>query len=165
MLCAPLLQLYSQSYIRSIEHGVYIDHNLTYPYNQVVLTTSSGFYFEASMIDLPGDINISFNTTVQNRAGNLAYLINNMEEPVGHKGNPNFRSYYSIGYMTPYKKYRQGIQAGIGSRGTIFKVSQYYRAIDADGGFLDLGLHFQVEQNYKFIFFGYSYGLDLDPIR
>jgi len=161
LLCASLIKLYSQSYIKSIEHGVYVDHRLTYPYNQVVLTTQSGFFFEASMLDLPGDINLHFNSTVRNRAGNLAYLINNIEEPVGYRGDANHRMYYSIGYMTSYRRLRQGIQIGRGSRGRIFKISQYYRAIDMQGGYLDLGIHFQVEYKYEFIFFGYSYGLEL----
>lgn len=113
------------------------------------------------MIDLPGDINLHFNSTVQSRAGSLAYLINNMKEPAGHRGNPNFRSYYSIGYMLPYKKYRQGLQIGTGSNNSVVKVSQYYRAIDIEGGFLDVGVHFQFEGKYTFIFFGYSYGLEL----
>lgn len=141
---------------------MYIDHNLTYPYNQVVLTTQSGLFFSASMLDLPGDINLRFNNTIQTRAGDLAYLINDLDEPTEYKGNPNFRSYYSIGYIKTYNKFRQGIQVGTGTRGNIIKVSHYCRVIDQQGAFLDLGLHLQAEQNYSLIFFGYSYGLQLD---
>ena len=161
-LCISLSKLCCQSFVSSIEHGVYIDHRLTYPYTQVVLTTTSGFYVEAGMLDLPGDINLRFNNTVQQRAGDLAYLINTIEEPVGHRGSSNHRSYYSVGYMTTHKRYRQGIQIGRGTGGNILKLSQYYRAIDVEGGFLDVGLHFQTEGRIHFMFFGYSWGLNFN---
>ncbi len=162
LLYAPLTKLCSQSYINSIEHGVYIDHKLTYPYNQVVVTTSPGIFFEVSMLDIPGDIDLHFNSTVQSRAGSLAYLINNMKEPAGYRGSPNHRVYYSIGYMTSFNKFRHGFQIGTGTRGSVFKSSQYYRVIDSNGAFLDLGVHLQIGNKYNFLFFGYSYGLKLD---
>lgn len=168
-LCIFWFSSYSQSYtpsnsfIKSIEHGVYIDHRFTYPYTQLSLTTNSGLYLEAGMLDIPGDINIHFNSTIQNRAGNLAYLINNMEEPVGYHGNPYSVYYYSIGYSSNHGKYRQVLQTGYSSKDFMIKTSHYYRVIDVGGGFLDLGCHLQFGEQRKFIFFGYSWGIDLAP--
>ena len=163
LLCVLPFISKSQSFINSIEHGVYIDHRLIYPYTQISLTTNSGLYFEGGMLDLPGDIYLHFNNTVQNRAGSLAYLINNMEEPAEYKGNPYSVYYYSIGYSSKYGKYRQILQTGYSSRDFMIKTSHYYRVIDAGGGFLDLGIHLQFGEQRKFIFFGYSWGIDLAP--
>lgn len=154
--------LKSQSYINSIEHGVYIDHRFTYPYTQICLTFKSGIYFEAGMLDLPGDIHLRFNNTIQNRAGNLAYLVNNMEEPLNYNGNPYSVYHYSIGYSSKYGKYRQVLQTGYSSRDLMIKTSHYYRVIDAGGGFLDLGCHLQFGEQRQFLFFGYSWGICLD---
>ena len=167
LLCTPLSKLQSQSYINSIEHGVYIDDNLTYPYTQGVITLGGGLVVEGGMLDLPSTVNIRFNNTVQNKAGRLSHLINNMEEPVEYNGperKPEW--YYYIGVAIQSGKYRIIPQAGFSSTyGGSGKISQYYRVLDVDGAFLDLGLHTQFCDRRNFVFFGYSFGVDLVPIK
>ncbi len=171
LLCIFWFSSYSQSFtpsnsfINSIEYGVYIDDNLTYPYTQGVITLASGLVIEGGMLDLPSTINIRFNNTVQNKAGRLSYLINNMEEPVEYNGperKPEW--YYYLGTSIQFGKYRVIPQAGFSSTyGGSGKISQYYRVIDVDGAFLDLGLHTQFCERRNFVFFGYSFGVDLVP--
>ena len=167
LLCAPLSKLHSQSYINSIEHGVYIDNYFSYPYTQLAVTLTDGLFFEAGMLDIPSSVNIFFNSTVQNKAGRFAYLINNMEEPVHYNGSPNnLEWYYYVGTSVNFGKYRLIPQVGATSNVTVAgKLSQYYRVLDVDGGFIDLGLHAQFSERRSFIFIGYSWGVDLDPIR
>lgn len=167
VLCTPLSKLHSQSYINSIEHGVYIDNHLTYPYTQLAITFNQGLFVEAGMLDLPSSININFNNTVQNKAGRLSYLINNMEEPVSYNGAPREPEwYYFIGTSLKFNKYRIVLESGATSRSSLAaKISQYYRVLNTEGAFIDLGLHTQFCSNRSFFFFGYSWGVDLDPIR
>jgi len=164
LLCTSLPKLYSQSYIKSIEHGVYTDHNFVYPYTQVGATVLNGLYFELGMLDLPTEINMNFNSTIQTRAGRLAYLINNVEEPVSYRGpQRNKELYYSVGLATQYKDYRQILQVGISYGEFMVKTSNYFRVIDVTNAYLDLGVHLQYGERRQFLFIGYSYGLDFDP--
>mgnify|MGYP001034798066 FL=1 len=162
VLCIPL-STKSQSYIKSIEHGVYIDHQLTYPYTQVGVTTTHGLYFELGMLDLPTKININFNNTIQQRAGRFSWMINNVEEPVGYKGTPRWKEfYYSIGYSSQIKWYRGIVQYGYSYNNYMIRISQYARVIKSEPGYLDLGIHLQWSEHRQFLFFGYSWGFDLN---
>lgn len=164
LLCIFPPKLYTQSYIKSIEHGVYTDHNFVYPYTQIGVTVRSGLYFELGMLDIPTEINIGFNNTVQNRAGRLSYLINTLEEPISYRGpQRNKELYYSVGKSFQYKRYRQIIKAGISYGGFMVKSSNYFRVIDATHAYLDLGAHIQYGERKQFIFIGYTYGLYFDP--
>ena len=165
MLCIPF-STKSQSYvnqIKSIEHGVYTDHNFTYPYTQVGVAIQNGVYFELGMLDLPTEIDISFNQTVQQRAGRLSWMINNIEEPIGYKGTPRYKEfYYSVGYVRQFKRYRGILQYGYADDDSMIKMSNYYRAIDASPAHLDIGVHLQYGLKRKFLFIGYSWGIHLD---
>ena len=167
ILCTLFSKLHSQSFIQSIEHGVYIDNRLTFPYTQVVVTFGDGLVFEAGMLDLPASVNIRFNQTIQNRSGNLSYLVNNLEEPVHYNGvfrDPEW--YYYVGTSLEFGKYRIVPQIGVTSYSFLSgKVSQYYRVLNNNGAYVDIGYHYQFRDQRDFIFFGYSWGLKLDPIR
>ena len=116
------------------------------------------------MLDLPTEININFNSTIQTQAGRLSYLINNIEEPVSYRGpQRNKELYYSVGLSTQHKRYRQILQMGFSYGELMVKTSNYYRAIDAQGGYMDLGLHYQYGEKRQFLFFGFSWGIDLAP--
>ena len=169
MLCILPLKSQSQSsktqsYINKIEHGVYIDNYITYPYTQMSITFTNGVVVEAGMLDIPSSINIRFNNTIQNRAGKFRHLVNNLDEPVSYNGTPNnLEWYYYIGSSVDFGKYRLIPQVGVTSRTSISgKLSQYYRVLDSDGAFVDLGIHLQICDRRQFIFFGYSWGLDLN---
>lgn len=162
LLCIPL-SLKSQSYVKSIEHGVYIDHAITYPYTQLGVTTTHGLFLELGMLDIPTEVNLRVNNTVQNRAGSLSYLINNIKEPLGYRGSPRFKElYYSIGYSSQIKKYRYVIQCGYSYNNSMIKLSQFYRVIENGPAYVDLGLHLQLGMRRQFLFFGYSWGVDLN---
>lgn len=143
---------------------MYTDHNFVYPYTQVGVTVFNGLYFELGMLDLPTEVNINFNSTVQGRAGRLSYLINNLEEPVSYRGpERNKELYYSVGTSFGYKGYRQVIQAGVSYGEFMAKSSNYFRVIDATNAYLDIGVHVQYGERRQFLFIGYSCGLDFDP--
>jgi hypothetical protein len=143
---------------------VYTDHNFVYPYTQVGVTVLNGLYLELGMLDLPTEIDINFNSTIQTRAGRLAYLINNVEEPVSYRGpQRNKELYYSVGWSTQHKGYRQVLQAGTSYGEFMIKTSNYFRVIDATNAYLDVGVHLQYGERKQFLFIGYSYGLDFDP--
>lgn len=153
----------SQSYVKSIEYGVYIDHALTYPYTQVGVTTKHGLYFELGMLDIPTDVNIRFNNVVQQRAGRLSWLINNLEEPIGYNGSPRYKEfYYSIGFSSQIKRYRCILQYGYSYNDYMIKLSQFYRVINQKSSHLDLGLHLQWGERRQFLFFGYTWGIHLN---
>lgn len=154
----------TQSYINTIEHGVYIDNQLTYPYTQLSITFMDGLVVEAGMLDIPESVNIHFNSTIQNKAGRLSYLINNMKEPVSYNGSPSkMEWYYYIGTSVEFGKYRIVPQAGATNTSSLAgKLSQYYRVLDSDGAFIDLGIHLQFCDRRQLIFFGYSWGVDLN---
>ena len=121
----------SQSFIKSFDHGVYTDHNFVYPYTQAGLTLFNNLYFELGMLDLPTEVSLNFNNTVQNRAGQFSYLINNLEEPAYYRGpKRNKELYYSVGLSTQHKRYRQILQMGFSYGELMVKTSNYYRAID-----------------------------------
>ncbi len=167
LLCLFSLSSYSQSssfpksFIKSIEHGVYIDHHFVFPYTHLNLTTTSNISFEVGMIDLPEQINFRFNNVIQQQSGDLSYLIPNMEEFAEYKGRPRKKEFtFSVGKVIQKNKFRYILQAGTSTTETyVFKFSHYYRVIAADGGFMDLGLHYQLGEKRRFIFFGYSWGI------
>ena len=154
----------SQSFIKSFDHGVYTDHNFVYPYTQAGLTLFNNLYFELGMLDLPTEVSLNFNNTVQTQAGRLSYLIPNLEEPAYYRGpKRNKELYYSVGLSTQHKRYRQILQMGFSYGELMIKTSNYYRAIDVQGGYMDLGLHYQYGEKRQFLFFGFSWGIDLAP--
>lgn len=152
---------FSNSFIKSIEHGVYIDHYFVFPYTHLNLTTKSNLSFEVGMIDLPEQINFRFNTVIQQQAGNLSYLIPNVEEFAEYKGRPRKKEFtFFAGKTIQKNKFRYILQGGTSTTETyVFKFSHYYRVIAVDGGFMDLGLHYQLGEKRRFIFFGYSWGI------
>ena len=164
-MCIPF-STKSQSYvnqIKSIEHGVYTDHNFTYPYTQVGVAIQNGLYFELGMLDLPTKIDINFNQTVQQQSGTLSWMINNIEEPVGYRGAPRYKEfYYSVGYVRQFKRYRGIIQYGYSYKDSMIKISNYYRAIDSSPAHLDIGVHLQYGMRRGFLFIGYSWGFHLN---
>lgn len=119
------------------------------------------------MLDLPSSINIRFNNTVQQQAGGLSYLVNNMEEPVEYRGTPREPEwYFYIGTSLEFGKYRIIPQGGTTSYANVAgKLSQYYRVLDNQGAFVDLGVHIQFCERRNFVFIGYSWGVDLDSIK
>ena len=167
LLCLFSSSSYSQptsfpkSFIKSIEHGVYIDHYFVFPYTHLNLTTKSNFSFEVGMIDLPEQINFRFNTVIQQQAGNLSYLIPNVEEFAEYKGRPRKKEFtFFAGKTIQKNKFRYILQGGTSTTETyVFKFSHYYRVIAVDSGFMDLGLHYQLGEKRRFIFFGYSWGI------
>jgi len=165
VLCIPFSTT-PQSYvnqIKSIEHGVYTDHNFTYPYTQVGVAIQNGLYFELGMLDLPTKIDINFNQTVQQQSGTLSWMINNIEEPVGYRGTPRYKEfYYSVGYVRQFKRYRGIIQYGYSYKDSMIKISNYYRAIDSSPAHLDIGVHLQYGMRRGFLFIGYSWGFHLN---
>ena len=167
ILCLLSLSSYSQSnsfsksFIKSIEHGVYIDHHFVFPYTHLNLTTNSNLSFEVGMIDLPEQVNFRFNMVVQQQAGGLSYLIPNMEEFAEYKGRPRKKEFtFFAGKIIQKNKFRYILQAGTSTTETyVFKFSHYYRVINVDGAFMDVGLHYQLGEKRRFIFFGYSWGV------
>ena len=167
ILCLLSLSSYSQSksfsksFIKSIEHGVYIDHHFVFPYTHLNLTTNSNLSFEVGMIDLPEQVNFRFNMVVQQQAGGLSYLIPNMEEFAEYKGSPRKKEFtFFAGKIIQKNKFRYILQVGTSTTETyVFKFSHYYRAISVDGAFMDIGLHYQLGEKRRFIFFGYSWGI------
>ena len=155
--------LKSQSYIKSIEHGVYTNHNFSYPFTQMGVCTNHGLYLEFGMLDLPTEINFRFNQTIQQRSGRLSWMVPNLDEFAGYSGKVRYKEfYYSIGYSKQIKRYRVIAQCGYIQSLPFGKISNYLRMIDADNSFLDLGLHFQFDSKYQFIFIGYSWGVDFN---
>ena len=168
LLCILPLNLKSQSskissYLKSVEHGVYIDDNFIYPYSQVGFTLAHRLYFETGMLDLPSSINIDFNTTVQNKAGRFSYLLNNMKEPVEYNGpERDIERYHFVGLCFDWGRYRVIPQVGSDTHSNpAIKLSQYYRLLDVEGAFVDLGLHTQFSDSRNFVFIGYSACLNL----
>jgi len=155
------IKSYPNSFIKSIEHGVYIDHNFVFPYTHFNLTTTSNLSFEVGMIDLPEQINFRFNNVIQQQAGNLAYLIPNVEEFAEYKGRPREKEFtFFIGTTFQKEKFRYILQAGKSTTEIYtFKFSHYYRMLDVDGAFMDIGFHYQLGEKRHFIFFGYSWGI------
>lgn len=155
------IKSYPNSFIKSIEHGVYIDHNFVFPYTHFNLTTTSNLSFEVGMIDLPEQINFRFNNVIQQQAGDLSYLIPNVEEFAEYKGRPREKEFtFFIGKSIQKEKFRYILQAGGSTTETyVLKFSHYYRVINTDGAFMDLGLHYQLGEKRRFIFFGYSWGI------
>lgn len=167
LLCMFSSKLYSQSFIQSVEHGTYIDNRLVLPYTQLSIAFTSGLIFEAGVLNLPDAINLRFNQTIQNRSGNLSYLINNIEEPVHYRGRPRDVEWYLyLGSLYRIGRYRIIPQLGFTTTYYLSgKISQYYRVLSNQGTFVDLGIHYQHRNKSHYIFFGYSWGLELDPIR
>ena len=75
MLLCITPNLKSQSYIKSIEHGVYTNHNFSYPFTQMGVCTNHGLYLEIGMLDLPTEVNFRFNQTIQQRSGRLSWMV------------------------------------------------------------------------------------------
>lgn len=167
LLCTFFSKLHSQSFLQSIEHGTYIDNRLILPYTQLVMTFKSGLTFEVGALDLQSSVNLRFNKTIQNRAGQLRYLINNLEEPIQYNGRPRDTEwYFFLGGMYRRKRYRITPQVGLANTHSLsIKVSQYYRLLSNQGSFVDLGIHYQKRFGSGLFFFGYSWGLELDPIK
>ncbi len=113
------------------------------------------------MIDLPEQVNFRFNIVVQQQAGGLSYLIPNMEEFAEYKGRPRKKEFtFFAGKTIQKNKFRYILQGGTSTTETyVFKFSHYYRVIAVDGGFMDLGVHYQLGEKRRFIFFGYSWGI------
>ena len=84
---------FPNSFIKSIEHGVYIDHHFVFPYTHLNLTTQRNFSLEVGMIDLPEQINFRFNNVIQQQAGGLSYLVPNVEEFAEYKGRPRKKEF------------------------------------------------------------------------
>ena len=115
------------------------------------------------MLDLPTEINFRFNQTIQQRSGRLSWMVPTLDEFAGYSGNVRYKEfYYSIGYSKQIKRYRAIAQCGYIQSQPFGKISNYLRMIDADNTFLDLGLHFQFDSKYQFIFIGYSWGVDFN---
>ena len=115
------------------------------------------------MLDLPTKINFRFNQTIQQRSGRLSWMVPNLDEFAGYSGNVRYKEfYYSIGYSKQIKRYRAIAQCGYIQSQPFGKISNYLRMIDVDNTFLDLGLHFQFDSKYQFIFIGYSWGVDFN---
>jgi hypothetical protein len=167
LLCLISLSSYSQSksypnrFIKSIEHGVYIDHHLVFPYTHIALTTKSQISFELGMLDIPSRVNFRFNQTIQQQAGNLAWMVSNVEEFAEYKGRPRKKEFsFLIGATFQKNKFRYVLQTGRSTTELyLFKFSHYYRVIGIDNGFVDLGLHWQLGEKRRFVFFGYSWGI------
>ncbi|WP_391594408.1 hypothetical protein [Winogradskyella sp.] len=140
---------------------MYIDHHFVFPYTHLNLITKHNFSFEVGMIDLPEQINFRFNTVIQQQAGNLSYLIPNVEEFAEYKGRPRKKEFtFFAGKAIQKNKFRYILQAGTSTTETyVFKFSHYYRMLNVDGAFMDLGLHYQLGEKRRFIFFGYSWGI------
>lgn len=152
----------SKGFIKRIEHGVYIDHRLILPYTHVNVSLRSNLTFEIGMLDLPTAINLYFNQTIQNAAGSYAWMINPMEEFAGYNGRPrNKEMFYLVGYSTQKGKYRSNIQCGVATtEAYTFKTSLYYRILNVSNTFVDLGIHFQTGDQRRYVFFGYSWGIE-----
>ena len=167
ILCLLSISSYSQSssfpnsFIKSIEHGVYIDHHLVFPYTHLGLTTKSNLSLEVGMIDLPSVVNFRFNNVIQQTAGRLRYLLQPVEEFAEYKGRPRKKEFtFFAGKIIQKNKFRYILQAGTSTTETyVFKFSHYYRVINVDGAFMDVGLHYQLGEKRRFIFFGYSWGI------
>jgi len=143
LLCILPLNLKSQSskissYLKSVEHGVYIDDNFIYPYSQVGFTFAHRLYFETGMLDLPSSINIDFNNTV----------------PVQYNGpERDIERYHFVGLCFDWGRYRVIPQVGSDTHSNAsIKLSQYYRLLDVEGAFVDLGLHTQFSDSRNFVF-------------
>lgn len=167
LLCTFFSKLHSQSFIQSIEYGTYIDNRIILPYTQLVIAFKSGLTFEVGALDLHSSVNLRFNKTIQNRAGQLSYLINNLEEPIQYNGPPRDTEwYFFVGSLHRRGRYRIVPQLGFANTYSLsMKVSQYYRLLSTQGSFIDLGIHYQKRRASGLIFFGYSWGLELDPIK
>ena len=115
------------------------------------------------MLDLPTEVNFRFNQTIQQRSGRLSWMVPNLDEFAGYSGKVRYKEfYYSIGYSKQIKRYRVIAQCGYIQSLPFGKISNYLRMIDADNSFLDLGLHFQFDSKYQFIFIGYSWGVNFN---
>lgn len=152
---------FPNSFIKSIEHGVYIDHHFVFPYTHLNLTTQRNFSLEVGMIDLPEQINFRFNNVIQQQAGGLSYLVPNVEEFAEYKGRPRKKEFtFFVGKTIQKNKFRYIFQTGTSTtEAYVLKFSHYYRILDVNGAFMDLGLHYQLGEKRQFIFFGYSWGI------
>ena len=167
LLCLISLSSYSQSkiypnsFIKSIQYGLYIDHRFIFPYTHMALTTKSQISFELGMLDIPSRINFRFNQTIQQQAGNLAWMVSNVEEFAEYRGRPRKKEFlFLMGATLQKKKFRYVLQTGRSTTELyLFKFSHYSRVIGIDNGFVDLGLHWQLGEKNSFVFFGYSWGI------
>ena len=65
-----------------------------------------------------------------------------------------------MGIVIQKNNFRYLLQGGTSTtENVIVKFSHYYRVINNDGGFMDLGIHFQLGEKRRFVFLGYSWGI------
>ena len=140
---------------------MYIDHHLVFPYTHLGLTTKSNLSLEVGMIDLPSVVDFSFNNVIQQTAGRLRYLLQPVEEFAEYKGRPRKKEFtFLMGIVIQKNNFRYLLQGGTSTtENVIVKFSHYYRVINNDGGFMDLGIHYQLGEKRRFVFLGYSWGI------
>ena len=158
--------LKSQSYIKTIEMGAYIDSHISRPYYNLLVTNKHDIFLEIGMINISNSINLHFNSTIQQQAGNYRYMLSNIDEPFSYSNrNGSVVNYAFIGYSTPFRNYRTMVKAGTSScKDHTITVSQNIRILgrksDSDH-YLDFNVHFKNGAKRDMLIFGYSAGINL----
>ena len=158
--------LKSQSYIKTIEMGASIDNHLSRPYYQLIATNKHNIVFEISILDVSNSINLRFNSTVQQQAGNYRYMLNNINEPFFYSNrNGSVVNYISIGYSTPFKNYRTMVKVGTSNcKDHTLAVSQNIRLLGRKSDsnhYLDMNVQFKNGLRRDMLILGYSLGITL----
>lgn len=158
--------LKSQSHIKTIELSACIDNHISRPYCQLMVTNKHNIVFEIATLDVSNSINLRFNSTLQQQAGNYRYMVNNLDEPFFYSNSRgSIINYMSMGYSTPFRNYRTIVKVGTSScKDHTLTVAQNIRLLGRkpdSNHHLDFNLQFKNGTRRDMLILGYSYGINL----